>query len=129
MLFDQREIFGPIWSTDRGSTQFCNMLPLMCSVLETYTESYSQNDDRMSYMNYMGYYPQSSPLRSLMHFAQIMLQDRFQVYRHAYMSGNFEGVEIEVDKADKVPVGIFVGKHDTFASVDDSRELRDKLHE
>ena len=53
------------------------MLPLMCSVLETYSENYSKFDDRLSYLVYMGHYPESSPTRSLMHFAQIMLQDRF----------------------------------------------------
>ena len=101
------------------------MLPLMCSVLETYSENYSKFDDRLSYLVYMGHYPESSPTRSLMHFAQIMLQDRFQVYRHGYMSGNFHGAIINVCAASKVPVGLFVGKEDAFASVEDSRELRD----
>ena len=68
-LFDQREIFGPNWKRDLGSIQFCNQLPLMCSVLETYTENYSEFDDRRSYLVYMGHYPSSSPVRSLMHFA------------------------------------------------------------
>ena len=45
------------------------------------------------------------------------------------MSGNFHGAIINVCAASKVPVGLFVGKEDAFASVDDSRELRDKLHD
>jgi len=45
------------------------------------------------------------------------------------MSGNFHGPEIDVAAASQVPIGLFVGKQDTFATVDDSRDLRDKLHE
>ena len=51
------------------------------------------------------------------------------MYRHGYMSGNFHGAIINVCAASKVPVGLFVGKEDAFASVNDSRELRDKLHD
>ena len=64
----------------------------------------------------MDHYPASSPLRSLMHYAQILVEDRFQVYSHAYRSGNFNANEIDVAAASRIPVGIFVGKSDTFAT-------------
>ena len=68
-LFNSREVFGPTWGMDRSSVQFCNMLPLMCTVLETYIEHNTSYDDRDRHAVYKNHYPSSSPLRSLLHFA------------------------------------------------------------
>lgn len=77
VLFDTRELFGPKWQKDRGSVQFCNMLPLMCTVLDTYTEGFSPYDDKDRYVVYMTHYPSGGPLRSLLHYAQNYQQNRF----------------------------------------------------
>jgi len=57
VLFNMREVFGPQWKRDKSSTQFCSVLPLMCSVLETYAENYSSAyDDRQRYVFYQTEY-------------------------------------------------------------------------
>ena len=45
-LFNTREIFGPNWGKDRASIEFCNMLPLMCTILDAYVEHHTPYDDR-----------------------------------------------------------------------------------
>jgi len=42
----------------------------MCTVLETYVESYNPFDDRARYLVYMSHYPSGGPFRSLLHYAQ-----------------------------------------------------------
>ncbi len=124
VLFDLREVFGPEWQKSRSSSQFCGVLPLLCSVLETHTEDFSTHDDREAYMAYMGHYPQSSPLRSLLHFAQNMQQKTFQKYAHGYTQGNDRTVEFELSGLKEIPTALFAGKDDTFATTTDARLIR-----
>jgi len=62
-----------------------------------------------------------------MHFAQLMEQDRFQEYNHAYLSGHFKSIELDITVAPKVPVALFVGKDDQFSTTKDARKIRDTL--
>lgn len=98
----------------------------MCEyLLSFFTTSNTKADDQDRFQVYMNHEPNGTPTRSILHYAQLLKEDRFQVYApdyHTTFDIHAKRItdEIPLEKIKDVPVAMFAGIDDTLADVADA---------
>ena len=121
------DVMNSTWLNSVIMTSVCGVLPDWCEQLLSYfTNSDPELDDDDRYAVYMGHMPNGEPTKGIEHYAQNMIEDRFQVWATDYSdffktSRKKHTTLIPIDTIDKVPVAIFAGRQDVLADTTDAR--------
>ena len=78
-------MFGQNWFTSTVMSLFCGTIPKFCELIESFfasKETSLDDDDRFAV--YMGHEPNGASVKALLHYAQNMKEDRFQVWADDY---------------------------------------------
>ena len=78
----------------------------------------------------MGHEPNGTSVKSILHYAQNLKEDRFQVYSDDYNDILFPHRQtdlIPIENITEVPVAMFTGTYDTLADLTDARWTRDRI--
>ena len=84
-LFGIHEMFGHNWFTLAAMKLFCGNIPEFCELIEKFfasKETSLDDDDRFAV--YMGHEPNGASVKALLHYAQNIKEDRFQVWADDY---------------------------------------------
>lgn len=81
----------------------------------------------------MGHEPNGTSVKSLLHYAQNMREDRFQEYADDYADFFNRKKKrttdlIPIESISTVPIAIYTGTEDPLADLTDSRWIRDTLN-
>lgn len=127
------ELLGANWFTSGVSTLFCSNIPIFCELIaELFVNKHPELDDNDRFAVYMGHEPNGSSVKSLLHYAQNMKEDRFQIFADDY-SDPFAGDKkrhtdlIPLENISTVPVAIFAGIEDILADTTDAEWTRDRI--
>ena len=132
-LFGIHELFGQNWFTSSVMSLFCGNIPKFCELIESFFVSKKTSlDDDDRFAVYMGHEPNGASVKALLHYAQNMKEDRFQVWADDY-TDIFDRKEkrqtdlIPIDQISTVPIAIFTGTEDPLADITDAEWIRDSL--
>jgi len=89
-------------------------------------------DDKDSFKVLMDHEPNGTPVKSILHYAQIMKEDRFQVWAPNYnnivpFTSDKKTDLIPIENINKVPIAMFVGKNDKLADPTDAEWTRNTI--
>ena len=76
-LFGIHELLGHDWLTSSAIKSFCNKLTSFCMMLERVITQDPDLDDPDRFAVYMGHQPNGTSVKSILHYAQNMREDRF----------------------------------------------------
>ena len=113
---------------------YCGHLPALCEQLEKFMVSKQTNlDDNDRFAVYMAHEPNGASVKSLLHYAQNMREDRFQEFADDYADFFNRKKKrttdlIPIDQISTVPIALFTGTQDPLADLTDSRWIRDTLN-
>jgi len=132
-LLGIHELLGANWFTSGVSSLFCTHIPEFCELISALFVTHNPNlDDSDRFAVYMGHEPNGTSVKSILHYAQNMKEDRFQVFADDYTDW-FSRHEkrttdlIPIENITEVPVAMFTGKEDILADLTDSRWTRDRI--
>ena len=127
------ELLGANWFTSGLSTLFCTNIPALCELFERLIINTNPGlDDNDRFGVYMGHNPNGTSVKSILHYAQNLREDRFQVYADDY-TDFFNRHEkrtttmYPIENIDNVPVAMYTGNVDILADLTDSRWTRDRI--
>ena len=127
------ELFGANWLTDAAMNIVCTNIPQFCELIEKFFASKETDlDDNDRFAVYMGHEPNGASVKALLHYAQNMREDRFQIWSEDY-TDFFNRHEkrttdlIPLENISTVPIAIFTGTEDPLADLTDSRWIKDTL--
>jgi hypothetical protein len=132
-LFNVYEVGGQNWLTEIVVSDFCVAVVEFCEwVTGFFTNSKTDLDDDDRYAVYMGHEPNGGTVQSLLHYAQNIREDRFQMWAPDYTDFVRRGKKrqtplIPLDSVNKVPVAIFCGYEDILADCTDAEWTRDEI--
>ena len=106
---------------------FCYYTGPLCKDIRDWLDTTEPSkDDSIRYYVALSHSAGASAVKSLLHFAQNMNQDRFQDY-----SVNFhetqETREIPIENIHQIPILLIAGKHDKFADLTDAQWTFDRI--
>ena len=124
------ELLGANWFTSGASSLFCTHIPELCELIaELFVTHNPDLDDSDRFAVYMGHEPNGSSVKSILHYAQNLKEDRFQIWSDDY-TGIFTHRTtdlIPLENITGVPVAMFTGTEDILADLTDSRWTRDTI--
>ena len=127
------ELLGATWFTSGVSDLFCSHIAIVCELIGTLFISHNPSlDDNTRFAVYMGHEPNGTSVKSILHYAQNMKEDRFQVFSDDY-TDIFAGDKkrhtdlIPLENIQTVPVAIFTGIEDPLADITDAEWTRDQI--
>ena len=132
-LLGINEIFSYNWVTSTACDLLCGAIPDLCEfLLSWFTSSDPSLDDDDRYAVYMGHEPNGSSVKALLHYAQNMREDRFQIWADDYTDvfGHDEKKNtnlIPIDSINQVPVAMFIGTSDVLATSTDSEWTKNEI--
>ena len=125
------ELLGANWFTSGISSLFCTNIPEFCELIAELFVSHNPSlDDNDRFAVYMGHEPNGTSVKSILHYAQNLKEDRFQVYADHYTDiiGRKRQTDlIPLENITTVPVAMFTGTEDILADLTDSRWTRDRI--
>ena len=130
-LLGIHNIFANNWITSGAMDLLCTHIDTLCKLVESFfVTNETDLDDDARFKVYMGHEPNGASVKSMLHYAQNMKEDRFQVWSDSY--GDLIHPErqtdlIELGNISSVPIAIFAGTHDIIADQTDAHWLRDEL--
>jgi len=125
-LFDYYEFLGSNFITDAATKLFCGAVPEFCVLIEEmFCTSDPDADDQDRFQVYLDHNPNGSPTKSVLHYAQDIKENRFQLWApkfHTFLDiGNQRKTdEIPIQDIDSVPIAMFVGDADILADETDA---------
>ena len=132
-LLGIHELLGANWFTSGISSLFCSNIPEFCLLIsELFVTHNPDLDDSDRFAVYMGHQPNGTSVKSILHYAQNLREDRFQVFADDY-TDFFKRHEkrttdlIPLQNITEVPVAIFTGTEDILADLTDARWTRDQI--
>ena len=109
---------------------FCTHIDTLCKLVESFfVTNETDLDDDARFKVYMGHEPNGASTKAMLHYAQNMNEDRFQVWSDSYgdlIHPKRQTDLIPIEDID-IPVAIFAGTHDTIADQTDAHWIRDTL--
>ena len=124
---------GKTWLTSTATKLFCGKISIFCQLIgKFFVNSHPKLDDNDRFAIYMGHEPNGTSVKSILHYAQNMKEDRFQVFSEDY-TDIFKRVKkrttdlIPLENISEVPVAIFAGIEDILADTTDARWTRDRI--
>ena len=122
------------WFTSEATKLFCTNGPLQ-DFCDYMAEAFISGDpkaddhDRLTVKNAHG--PYGTPTKSLLHYAQNIREDRFQVwaddYSHWFNIHEKHQTDLIPIENIEVPVALFVGQSDKLADVEDAQWIKSQL--
>ena len=120
------EFFPADWLTKGLFRTICGYIPDLCKLgifLIADEDTDLDKDERTQ--DYLGHFPSGTSLRCLLHYAQIMNNDKFRRFDYDYdtnkkIYGQHTPPEIPLNKISKVPIALFVGSRDELATSEDN---------
>lgn len=77
-LFGIHELLGQNWFTSSATSLFCTHTAVFCELLaELFVNKHPELDDNTRFSVYMGHEPNGTSVKSILHYAQNMREDRF----------------------------------------------------
>ena len=77
-LLGIHELLGANWFTTTTSKLFCTTIPEFCELIEMLFATHNPTlDDSDRFAVYMGHEPNGTSVKSILHYAQNMREDRF----------------------------------------------------
>ena len=132
-LFGVHELLGQNWLTSHATALFCTHTAVFCELLaELFVNKHPELDDNTRFSVYMGHEPNGTSVKSILHYAQNLREDRFQVYADDYTDWFKRDKKrktdlIPLENITEVPVAIFTGIEDILADLTDARWTRDRI--
>ena len=130
-LLGIHELLGANWFTSGISTLFCTHLAVACeAIARLFINNNPELDDNDRFAVYMGHEPNGASVKAILHYAQNMREDRFQIFSDDYTDiiGRKRQTDlIPLENITTVPVAMFTGLHDILADLTDSRWTRDQI--
>jgi len=132
-LFGIHELLGQNWFTSSATSLFCTHTAVFCELLaELFVNKHPELDDNTRFSVYMGHEPNGTSVKSILHYAQNMREDRFQVFADDYTDWFKRDKKrktdlIPLENITEVPVAIFTGIEDILADLTDARWTRDRI--
>ena len=114
------------WLSQESTKLFCKAVPGFCwNWSDGWTNLDPTTDDKDRVKVAGGHGGNQSPIKSVLHYAQNIVEDRFQEYADDYHKW-FHHDKRTTDKFDlttikNVPIAIFAGKSDTLANTTDAK--------
>ena len=131
--FGIHELLGANWFSSTASTLFCGSLPYFCELISALFITHDPKlDDADRFGVYMGHEPNGASVKAILHYAQNLREDRFQVFSDDYQDW-FDKHEkrttnlFPIENITEVPVAMFTGNVDILADLTDSRWTRDRI--
>ena len=130
-LLGIHELLGANWFTSGVSTLFCTHIPELCELISALFVTHNPDlDDSDRFAVYMGHEPNGTSVKSILHYAQNLREDRFQVFADDYTDFFNKKKHrttdlIPLENITGVPVAMFTGKEDILADLTDSQWTRD----
>lgn len=125
------ELLGANWFTSGVSSLFCTNIPAFCELIaELFVNKHPELDDNDRFAVYMGHEPNGTSVKSILHYAQNMKEDRFQVYADHFddIIGRKRKTDlIPLENISTVPVAMFAGIEDILADTTDAEWARDQI--
>lgn len=98
----------------------CRYVGIFCSgILNILADFNPKYDDMDRFIVFISHFPSGTSLRTLQHFSQSIRKNIFAPYQ--------SDVPYKMDNIKNIPIGLFVGKQDLLATVQDNRILRTSL--
>ena len=73
------------WFTSTACQLFCNSITALCKLIEgLFVSKNPKLDDSDRFAVYMGHEPNGASVKAILHYAQNLKEDRFQVYADDY---------------------------------------------
>jgi len=130
-LLGIHELLGANWFTSGVSQLFCTNIPAFCELIaELFVNKHPELDDNDRFAVYMGHEPNGASVKAILHYAQNLKEDRFQVYAEHYddIIGRERQTDlIPLENISTVPVAIFTGIEDILADTTDAEWTRDQI--
>ena len=125
------QMLGNNWFTSTACSLFCRDLTALCKLIEgLFVSKNPKLDDSDRFAVYMGHEPNGASVKAILHYAQNLKEDRFQVFADNYddIIGRERQTELfELSNITDVPVAMFTGSEDPLADITDSRWTRDQI--
>merc|ERR1712216_298358 len=132
-LLGIHELLGANWFTSGISNLFCIHIPELCELISALFVTHNPDlDDADRFAVYMGHEPNGASVKAILHYAQNLREDRFQLYADDY-TDFFNKKEkrqtdlIPLENITGVPVAMFTGKEDILADLTDAQWTRDQI--
>ena len=132
-LFGIHEMLGANWFTSTATQLFCSNIPYFCELISQLFITHNPDlDDSDRFGVYMGHEPNGASVKAILHYAQNLREDRFQVFADDY-TDFFKRHEkrttdlIPLENITEVPVAMYTGNVDILADLTDSRWTRDRI--
>ena len=95
-------------------------------------DPHADDPERLAVKN--GHGPYGTPTKTLLHYAQNIREDRFQIYADDYSHWFNRGEKkhtdlIPLENIKDVPTAMFVAKNDKLADVKDAKWIKDTIGE
>ena len=130
-LLGLHNLFAANWLTTGAMDLFCTHIDTFCKLMESFfVTNMTDLDDDARFKVYMGHEPNGASVKSMLHYAQNMKTDRFQVWSDDFadlIHPKRETDLIQIENISEVPIAIFAGTHDIIADQTDAHWLRDSL--
>lgn len=123
-MFGIHSIFKSNWLTDEATSIFCTYLTGLCELLLSFfTTSNTKWDDPDRFVVYMDHQPNGASVKQLLHYAQDIKEDRFQIWAPKFDDLLFPTRQtdlIPIQTINAVPMAMFVGIDDVLADPQDA---------
>ena len=130
-LLGIHELLGANWFTSGVTQLFCSNIPAFCELIaELFVNQHPELDDNDRFAVYMGHEPNGASVKAILHYAQNMKEDRFQVYADHYtdiIGRERETDLIPLENISTVPIAMFAGIEDILADTTDAEWARDQI--
>ena len=132
-LLGIHELLGANWFTSGISSLFCTHIPEFCELIgRLFIDNNPDLDDADRFAVYMGHEPNGASVKAILHYAQNLKEDRFQLYSddytdHIHRHDKRTTDLIPIENITEVPVAMFTGIEDILADLEDSRWTRDHI--
>jgi hypothetical protein len=110
----------------------CGIFPQFCQFAEGYLITKDPTlDNKDRFQVYMGHFPSSASIQSLIHYAQLIKRDDMRLYDWGSNAKNMEkyGQDtpplVDLTSITEVPVAMFVGLEDDLGDPSDAQWARD----
>ena len=98
----------------------CRYMGILCSgFLNLLADQNPFYDDMDRFIVFVSHFPSGTSLRSIQHFADSVRRKNFSPYK--------SDIEYDLKNIKNIPIGLFVGKQDLLATVEDNRKLKSAL--
>ena len=78
-------LFANNWLTSGAMDLFCTHIDTLCKLVESFfVTNETDLDDDARFKVYMGHEPNGASTKAMLHYAQNMNEDRFQVWSDSY---------------------------------------------